>query len=171
MKKISKHIGNIVYITLCLFTMFMFIVMCGMFLSCKSNAQTIGPFEWMDQNKNISLVMFDFCNINDAHYIMDDANFYIEYNDQDAWDYDNLAYRTGRQEWYGDYIQVDLQDSLVSEFLQDWGNYAELRKNFKDNWEEMDKLSEKWGVMEIHLSDGDIRFELTKLPSNFNWWE
>lgn len=116
--------------------------------------------------------MFDFCNINDAHYTMDDSNFWLEYNDQDAWDYESLAYRTGRSEWYGDYIAVDIQDSLVSEFLQDWGDYAELRKDFRNNWEKMDKLSEKWGVMEIHFTDSpDVRFELIKLPNNFNWWE
>ena len=171
MKKIViKHIGNIAYITLCLFTMFMFIVMCGMFLSCKSNAQTIGPIEWEKAHPNQDLIMFEFCDVVDAHYTKDDSNFWLEYCDPDAFDLDNLAYSTGREKWYGDYIAVDIQDSLVSQFLEDWGNYASLRKDFKNNWEEMDKLSDSWGLLEIWI-DGDVRFELIRLPSNFNWWE
>ena len=166
MKKISKHIGNI---TLCLFTMF--VVMCGIFLSCKSNAQnTIGPIEWEKSHPNQNLIMFEFCNIDDAHYTKDDSNFWLEYDDPDAFDLDNLAYRTGREEWYGEYIAVDIQDSLVSQFLLDWGNYAELRKDFRSNWEEMDKLSYSWGIQEIWI-EGDVRYELVYLGRKFNWYE
>lgn len=165
MKKISKHIGNIAYITLCLFTMFMLLVTCMMFVSCQ--AQTPSN-KVSDYGK--SLIMFEFSNVNDAHYVKDDANFYLEYEDADAFDYDNLAYMTGRDKWYGDYIAVDIQDSLVSQFLLDWGNYAELRKDYRSNWEEMDKLSYSWGIQEIWI-EGDVRYELVYLGRNFNWYE
>jgi len=136
------------------------------------------------KNENY-LIMFDFSNIDDAHYSIDDSNFWLEYDDPDAFDLDHLAETTGRNEWYGDYIAIDIQDSLVSLFLIEWGEYNDLRNYIHENltsenrcrfeWQRMDQLSESWGIQEIWTTfdDGskDVRYELTYVGKEYNWYE
>lgn len=131
------------------------------------------------------LIMFDFSNIDDAHYSIDDSNFWLEYDDPDAFDLDHLAEMTGRDEWYSEYIAIDIQDSLVSLFLIEWGEYNTLKNYIHKNWtsemgyipewRRMDEISESWGIQEVWtiFEDGskDVRYELVYVGKEYNWYE
>lgn len=156
--------------------MLMFVVSCGVLLSYKSIAQTTSPVEQRAQY----LIMFDFSNIDDAHYSTNDSNFYLEYDDPDAFDLDQLAEATGRNEWYGEYITINIQDSLVSLFLIEWGEYINLKNYVRENWtpemgyipewKRMYEISESWGIQEIWIAK-DIRYELVYVGKEYNWYE
>lgn len=102
--------------------------------------------------------VFEFDCVEDVTYSEEDGCFTIEYCDPDAFDLDNLAYMTGRKHWYGDYIAVDIEDSIVHNFLNDWKKW--LMSDYETKYE----LSESWCIQVIWItfSDGskDIRFEM-----------
>lgn len=152
--------------------------------SCNSKAQEVRVPAEISASQ---LIMFEFYNIEDAIYSQDDMNFYLKYMDVDAFDLDCLAAMTGRKQWYGDYIAVDLQDSIVSQFLIDWNKYLELRKRhaeswkpemgYDETWKKIDKLSESYAIREIWYYDSitnqrkDVRYELVYVGPEFNWYE
>ena len=53
-----------------------------------------------------------------------------------------MAYRSGREEWYGEFVYLDIEDYLVGEFLQDFHKYKELRSNYC--WPTVDNPSKEY---------------------------
>lgn len=163
------------------------LLVCFACFSCNSKAQEVKVRVEPAEMSASQLIMFEFYNIEDAIYSKDNMNFYLEYMDVDAFDLDCLAAMTGRERWYGDYIAVDLQDSLVSQFLIDWNEYLGLRKRhaeswkpemgYDETWQKIDKLSESYAIREIWYYDSitnqrkDIRYELVYVGPEFNWYE
>lgn len=171
MKKLKETLAEGLYQGLCLATIFAFIVMVMMFCSC-SHAQNNSSFSI---EKSSNYIMFDFSLVDDAIYDPEDGMFTIEYDDPDAFDYENLAYLTNRTKWYGEYIHVDIEDSLIFQFLLDWKKHEQLGEDFKSNWEEMDSLSKSWGIQEVWITfpDGskDVRYDLIFVGRKYNWYE
>lgn len=64
-------------------------------------------------------ILFDFSCVDDIVWSEDDGIYYIEYNDPDAFDYETLAYLTNRYSWYGEYIMIDIDESILPMFLND----------------------------------------------------
>jgi len=170
MKKLSHKISTALSLIITVFAGAMLIICIGIFTGGCANAQknetpvkTESDTSW----NSAYLVMFDFSNIDDAIYSRDDGIFYLEYNDPDAWDYDNLAYLSSRDEWYGNYIRVEINNCLVSEFLEDWDEYISLR-NQKEYNPRQYELCYKWGVLEeYYTSCGDFNFELVPIVGDW----
>lgn len=172
MKKLSHKIGTALSLIITAFAGAMLIICIGIFTGGCANAQknetpvkTESDTSW----NSAYLVMFDFSNIDDAIYSRDDGIFYLKYNDPDAWDYDNLAYLSGREEWYGDYIQVELEDSIVSEFLQDWKEWLDIIHDDSKGYNPREfELCYKWGILEeYYTSYGDFFFELVPIVGDW----
>lgn len=83
-----------------------------------------------EYTKEYRTILFDFNCVNDIVWSDEDKMFTIEYDDSDVFDYDNLAYLTNRHSWYGEYIRIDIDESLVPMFLNDQELY----------WQETDYL-------------------------------
>lgn len=113
--------------------------------SCKSKAKTL------EYTKEYHIILFDFSCVDDIVWSDDDGVFTVEYNDPDVFDYDNLAYLTNRYSWYGEYIKIDIDESLVPMFLNDQDLYFQDETDFlkKNN------LSRKYVIIETKLTFPD----------------
>jgi len=81
-------------------------------------------------------------------------SYFIEYNDPDRYDYDNLAHWCEMDKWYGEYIIVDCDSALFYEIHREWAAYVSAEQDMKDSLNQKYSIYEKW------------------LPSvtNFLWW-
>lgn len=150
--------------------LFMAVILIATLLSCNGAAQTTKLPEWSNSDHTNGPIIFEFSCMDSCAYSWEDGCFLIWYDDADGWDLDALAYRSGRTKWYGEYILMDIEDSLVGEFLQDFHKYTELRKDYANNWKEMDKLSAKWAIYEYFQSDiHDYFFDVVKMEDP-EWW-
>lgn len=119
---------------------------------------------------------FDY--IEDIVFYGDDNLFIIEYNNDDAIDYDHLAELTGRTKWYGDYIACEIDESILSEFKSDEQDYIDLSNDinkhihdksydFNKTFKQQDNINSKYKILEetIIFNDGtkDIVFEIIKV--------
>lgn len=112
--------------------------------SCKSKDE---PPEYTTES---TTVLFDFSCVDDIIWSDDDGMFFIEYNDSDCFDYDNLAYLTGRHSWYGEYIMMDIDESLVSMFLNDQELYLKETDYLKK-----DDISMQYVIVETKITFPD----------------
>lgn len=107
-------------------------------------------------------IMFEFSCIDKIIFSKEDGNWYIEYDDGDAFDYDNLAYRTNRDKWYGDYIVINIDDNLFSTFYKDYKKYIDNRTVNKYS------ISEKYAIIEYYITDiQDYIFELVQVEGDW----
>lgn len=153
MKTIEKFVIALGFVALCIFVL----TYTMLFTSCS--AQTTST------QKNA--IIFEFSNVDSCAYVWDDGCFLIWYDDADAFDYDAMAYRAGREEWYGEFVYLDIEDSLVGEFLQDFHKYTELHSDYKSNWEQMDELSQHWGI--VNWDKSSESYELIRIHEK-GWW-
>lgn len=140
---------------------FMAVLVIAMLCSC-ANAQTTNP----SQQSQEHAIIFEFSNMDSCAYVWDDGCFLIWYDDADAFDYDAMAWRSGRESWYGEFVYLDIEDSLVGEFLQDFHKYTELKSDYKSNWEQMDELSQHWGI--VNWDKLSESYELIRMEGD--WW-
>lgn len=107
---------------------------------------------------DINYAVFTFDGVDDLIWNPDDGCYFIEYNDDDAFDLTTLAEMTGRVEWYGDYIVIDIDENLLEEFIEDWEMYKETHDYTRYD------ISERWCIQEtwVYFEDGtkDVRFEI-----------
>lgn len=102
-------------------------------------------------------IIFDFGNIDTIIFYEDDDAFVLHYDDADVFDLDNLAYQTGRDKWYGEYVSIYVDDTLITEFLNDYHKYLTNK-----NWDYRENLNYNYILIEedITFADGsrDIIF-------------
>ena len=102
----------------------------------------------------ITPIRFDFSCITDVIY-NDKTNLsYIKYDDPDAFDYDNLAYYVGIDEWYGNYIICNIDSNIAVQFHED--NIA--FHNTLDYYEKMN-FNNKYIIIETEC-DSSITWEI-----------
>ena len=107
-------------------------------------------------------IMFEFSCINDTIFSKEDGCWFIEYDDNDAFDYDNLAYRTNRDKWYGDYIVINIDDDLFPTFYKDYKKYIDDRTVNKYS------ISEKYAIIEYYVTDiQDYVFQLVEVEGDW----
>lgn len=94
-------------------------------------------------------MVFDFNNIDSVVYYEDDDAMCIHYDDPDVFDYENLAFLTDRDKWYGEYVSAYVDDTIITEFLNDYHRYLT-----STDWEEKEELSNKYSIIEE-----DIRYK------------
>lgn len=116
-------------------------IMALMCLGCNDQPTVLTDIPDMELRPYSSLIMFDLSNILEFAYNNEDREYYIDYNDPDAFDLDNLAYRSGMDEWYADYIIVQLTEKDFFELL------ADVNKSKKEQWDIT--MSEKWVLKEV----------------------
>ena len=130
------------------------IVFCLLIVSC-----TAKPTE-----KNITIISqdtisFTFETVEDVVYSPATGEYYIEYNNSDQFDYENLAYKSGMSEWYGFYISIPIEEYDVKMFLKDWERYIKS-ESYIDSVE----LDEHWDIIEIWYLDSNnkqkVKFEI-----------
>lgn len=135
------------------------ICFCG-FASCNTSKSSDEDIAKVVDSKSYD-ILFDYDNIDSVFYCEDDDCVYVHYIDPDCFDLDNLAYLTGRDKWYGDYIRVDVEDTLICDFLYDY----ETWKAAKDYWQR-DALNKQYVLIEEDLvyNDGnkDIIFYIQR---------
>lgn len=106
-------------------------------------------------------IMFEFSCIDDVIFSRD-YGWYIEYNDEDAFDYDNLAYRTHRDKWYGNYIILNITDDLFQKFYKDYKKYI------YDTTVDKYSISEKYAIVEYYFTEvQDYFFELVEVEGDW----
>lgn len=133
----------------------------------RHHPQKIGVFELRDQLNADNIFAFEFECVENAQYYIEDLAFVLEYNDADSFDYDALADKTGRTKWYGDFVYVDIENNLVSEFLEDLADYV-WNKSL-ENYGNCDELSKKYAVVQYKVEGDDFLWILIKVPENFEW--
>ena len=114
-------------------------------VACADNNPTV-------QSSKEYEIIFDFCNVDTIVYYDDDDAMIIHYNDEDVFDYENLAYLTDRDEWYGKYISVSVDDTIITEFLNDYHKYL-----ISTEYDERMELSDKYIIVEedIKYNNGE----------------
>lgn len=105
-------------------------------IACADNNPTI-------QSSKEYEITFDFSNIDSVIYYEDDDALFIRYDDADIFDYENLAYLTDRDKWYGEYVSVFIDDTIITEFLNDYNKYI-VSKNYDDR----EELNNKYILVE-----------------------
>lgn len=113
-------------------------------------------------DRHSDTLLFDMSCIDTIIYSEDDNIFYIEYNDPDAFDYETLAYLTGRTKWYGNYIVIDVNDDLIPELMDN--KYQYINSN---DYIFRDSINNSYRIIETRLifEDGtkDILYELIRI--------
>ena len=114
-------------------------------VACADNNPTV-------QSSKEYEIMFDFCNVDTIIYYEDDKAMTIHYDDEDVFDYENLAYLTDRDSWYGEYVSVSIDDTIITEFLNDYYRYVTSTE-----YDERVKLSDKYIIVEedIKYNNGE----------------
>lgn len=135
----------------------LFLMMVVFAAACSCNTNNPDPTK-VKLSKSFDIV-FDANNIEDIIYDTEDEYIVIEYNDDDIFDYENLAFMTGRDEWYGDYVCIYVHDSVAAQFLADYNATFDV-----ENDKASDVLNDKYYIVEhdIIYEDNarDIVFEL-----------
>ena len=107
-------------------------------------------------------IMFEFSCIDSIIFSKEDNCWFIEYDDIDAFDYDNLAYRTNRDKWYGDYIILNIDDNLFPTFYEDYEKYI------NDTTVNKYSISERYAIIECYITEvHDYIFELVEVEGDW----
>ena len=89
-------------------------------------------------NKPDMFLRVDFHCIEDIVYYSEDDMWDVKYNNPDQFDYEWLAWITGRKSWYGNYIRCDIDDILVPQLndnIMMWKQADEAEKDsIEDRW-------------------------------------
>ena len=114
--------------------------------NCQPTALTnIPDMEYGDcelkAEPEINYIIFELSNILEFAYNNVDREYYIDYDDPDTFDLDHMAYRSGMDKWYADYIMVQLTEKDFFELL------ADVNKSKKEQWDIT--MSEKWVLKEV----------------------
>lgn len=98
-------------------------------------------------------IAFDYSAITNMHYLEDDNVFVIEYNDPDVFDYETLAFITGRDKWYGEYVECVVDEHILDDFVYNKQNY----ENTNDFWRK-ESLNSQYKIVEhlIRYLDGTV---------------
>lgn len=135
-------------IFLLLFAVSMIFTACGGVNTPKTD--TISTIVVEDK---VSDIAFDFSNIQTIVYLDDDDVCIVRYDDPDVFDYQTLALITKRDEWYGEYIDMDIEESILPMFVYDYNDWKET-----DNYWKREQLSNKYKIVEhiIKYADGVV---------------
>lgn len=107
-------------------------------------------------------IMFEFSCIDNIIFQKEDGSWIIKYDDGDAFDYDNLAYHTNRNKWYGDYIILTIDDNMFPTFYKDYKKYI------SDTSVNKYSISEKYAIIEYYFSEvQDYIFELVEVEGDW----
>lgn len=137
-------------------------IMTLMCLSCNSqpSAPTSIPNMEYGDCEDTNYIIFEMYGILDFNYEVETGIYTISYDDPDAFDYDNLAYLTNEDDWYGEFIIIYLNEA----------DFFELFRDTKKSQEEKDNIvwREKWQIKEIRTpvpGGVNLKYQLVKNPA------
>lgn len=141
-------------------------IMALMCLGCNSQPTSLTNIPDMEYGDcelktepEINYIIFELSNILEFAYNNVNREYYIDYDDPDAFDLEHLAYRSGMDKWYADYIIVQLTEKDFFELL------ADVNKSKKEQWDIT--MSEKWVLKEVATPVEEVmnyRYYLIKNP-------
>lgn len=122
------------------------LIIAAIFTAC--NAQPINV-EHIDSastivEEKIDTIMFSYSNFIEMTYLDEDNVAIIRYDDPDVFDFDHMAYITGRDKWYGDYVDMIIEEDLLAEFMYNYDNYR-----YTDDFWRKENLNSDW-IIEEH---------------------
>lgn len=122
------------------------LIIAAIFTAC--NAQPINV-EHIDSastivEEKIDTIMFSYSNFIEMTYLDEDNIAIIRYDDPDVFDFDHMAYITGRDKWYGDYVDMIIEEDLLAEFMYNYDNYR-----YTDDFWRKENLNSDW-IIEEH---------------------
>lgn len=181
--KVKFWISNIVQALLILVGLWAFIIIFIAMFGCEGNKEekseeiSFVSTEALEKVSGHNLIHFDFDNVEDFIWSNEDGCFTIEYNDPDIFDYQHLAEITGRDKWYGHFVALDIENSDVSQFIQDWEDYLDNRNSFCETDDSTyaivaEDINDSYAIVEYWIPEvSDYLWFLVKLPSNVYWWQ
>lgn len=121
-------------------------IIAAVFTAC--NAQPINV-EHIDSastivEEKVDTIMFSYSNFIEMTYLDEDNIAIIRYDDPDVFDFDHMAYITGRDKWYGDYVDMIIEEDLLAEFMYNYDNYR-----YTDDFWRKENLNSDW-IIEEH---------------------
>lgn len=126
--------------------MLLILAIASIFAAC--NAQPINV-EHIDSastivEEKVDTIMFSYSNFIEMTYLDEDNIAIIRYDDPDVFDFDHMAYITGRDKWYGDYVDMIIEEDLLAEFMYNYDNYK-----YTDDFWRKENLNSDW-IIEEH---------------------
>lgn len=115
---------------------------------CSCNATPINVIDSTSTivEEKVDTIMFSYSNFIEMTYLDEDNMAVIRYDDPDVFDLDHMAYITGRDKWYGDYVDMVIEEDLLAEFMYNYDNY----KYTDDVWRK-ERLNENWIIEEHNI--------------------
>ena len=115
---------------------------------CSCNATPINVIDSTSTivEEKVDTIMFSYSNFIEMTYLDEDNIAVIRYDDPDVFDLDHMAYITGRDKWYGDYVDMVIEEDLLAEFMYNYDNY----KYTDDIWRK-ERLNENWIIEEHNI--------------------
>lgn len=122
------------------------LIIAAIFTAC--NAQPINV-EHIDSastivEEKVDTIRFSYSNFIEMTYLDEDNVAIIRYDDPDVFDFDHMAYITGRDKWYGDYVDMIIEEDLLAEFMYNYDNYR-----YTDDYWRKQNLNSDW-IIEEH---------------------
>ena len=131
--------------------------------SCNATPTNIIDSTSVIVEEEVNEILFDYSNVIDIIYLSEDYTSIIRYDDADVFDLDNMAFITGREEWYGNYVDMIIDEGLLPDFIYNYDNY----KYTDDAWRK-DKLNDEWLIEEHKITylDGTVDLIYYIVPSH-----
>ena len=130
-----------------------------------TNLTNIPPIDYGDceLTDEVNYIMFELSDILEFNYNPMNNEYSFNYDDPDAFDLDDMAYKSGLNEWYNDYITVKISKEDFFELFKD------TQKSKKEQWNITN--NEKWLLKEVitHI-EGKVnsQYYLTKNPTSID---
>lgn len=128
------------------------IILSLIFCSCtnvRAEVPPMGEGDWDNQ------LYFAFDNVVDMIYDPFSGNYYIEYQDLDAFDMDTWNFMNGTEEEYFEFIQVPVSKEIFFTIISD------MEKVDKNNKIDVYALEEQYNFTEYYIN-GKFYYTLTK---------
>lgn len=112
--------------------------------SCNATPTNVIDSTSIIVEEKVDTIMFSYSNFIEMTYLDEDNIAIIRYDDPDVFDFDHMAYITGRDKWYGDYVDMIIEEDLLAEFMYNYDNYR-----YTDDFWRKENLNSDW-IIEEH---------------------
>lgn len=127
----------------------------SIFCSCNAAPTNVIDSTSIIVEEKVDTIMFSYSNFIEMTYLDEDNMAVIRYDDPDVFDLDHMAYITGRDKWYGDYVDIIIEEDLLAEFMYNYDNY----KHTNDFWRK-ECLDSDWLIEEHKITYLDSTVDL-----------
>lgn len=120
-------------------------IIAAIFTACNATPINVIDSTSTIVEEKVDTIMFSYSNFIEMTYLDEDNIAVIHYDDPDVFDLDHMAYITGRDKWYGDYVDMVIEEDLLAEFMYNYDNYK-----YTDVWCK-ERLNENWIIEEHNI--------------------